>query len=124
MLAKILESPPVQHQAITNSMLQTTRQRTNLILKLLPRGDHHLSGRGRSGCAQVSDKIRNREVCLVPNCGNDRNLRSEYRARESLIVECSQIFERAASARDHDDVHFARFVEIANTGDHFGGCSL
>src|SRR5581483_6332323 len=68
------------------------------------------------------DKIRNGEMCLMPNCGNHRNLRSEDRTRECLIVECSQIFERAASASDHDDVHFARFVEVANTGDHLRGC--
>src|SRR5581483_5538340 len=98
MFAKVLEAASIQHQPITDSVLQTSRQRTNLIFELLSCGDYHLRGRRGSGRAQIGDKIRNGEMCLMPNCGNHRNLRSEDRTRECLIVECSQIFERAASA--------------------------
>ena len=60
------------------------------------------------GARRSATKSQMREVGLVPNGGDHRNLRRRNRARQSFVVERKQVFERTAAPRHDDHVHITR----------------
>ena len=72
-------------------------------------------GRGRRRRrAQVGDEVRDREVGLVADRGDHRNAAGVDRARDRLLVERPQILQRAAAARDDDDVDVGDRLQLAD----------
>src|SRR5215472_2883215 len=123
MFAEFLEPLPLQHQPITNAMLQATRESADLFFEVLSRRNHQLRRCRRSRGPQVSDKVGDGEIGLMANGGDEREFRRSDYACQPFIVESGEVFERAASPRDDYHIYFARLVEVANTrGDFAWGC--
>src|SRR5260370_11368724 len=66
--------------------------------------NHDLRGSRRCRRAQISYQIANGEVCFVTDAGNRWNRTVGDRARNDLLVERPQIFERSAPAANENDV--------------------
>ena len=62
------------------------------------RADHDLRRGGRRRRAQVGDEIADREVGLVADAGDRRDLARGHRARDDFLVERPEILERASAA--------------------------
>src|SRR5579862_2183244 len=85
----------------TTDLLEPMRPATHI-------RDHQLSGaRGRRS-AQIRDKVRDGEVDLMADAGDDRRTAAAAaaidRARDALVVECPQILERAAPTGEDQHV--------------------
>src|SRR2546421_1021889 len=67
-------------------------------------GGNDLSGGRRRRRAQVSGKVSNREVSLMPNSRDDWNCRCPNRACDRFFIERPKVFNRATAAADNQDV--------------------
>jgi len=67
-------------------------------------GGDDLSGGGGSGGAEVGDEICDGEIGFVADGGNRWDGAGGDGAGESFIVEAVQVFERAAAARENDEI--------------------
>jgi len=72
------------------------------------RGCHRCAGWGR--CAQIGNEIGNAEVGFVADTGDHRCIQVVQGARQGLVVERPQVFERASTTRQDDD--FAKGVPV------------
>jgi hypothetical protein len=97
---------------------------SEVILELLARAHNNFSGSGRSGGADISNKIGNGEIALVANAGDYRNFRRDNCAHNYFFVECPQIFERAAAPRDNDYFHGFHSIEMFERGYNFARSDL
>ena len=106
---------------VANVMDQLAIVFSDVPLEFLARADHDFRGGGRSGGAQVGDKIGDGEIGLVTHAGDYRDHRFENRARDDFFIEGPQIFERAAAARENQ--HFREFhaIEVAQGRDDVSG---
>jgi hypothetical protein len=84
-------------QAAVRAAAQAVDARAQLVLG----PDHDLRRRRRRGRAHVGHEVRDREVGLVPDGGDGRDLRLGQRARHQLLVEGPEVLEAAAAA-GHD----------------------
>src|SRR5436305_6117753 len=71
--------------------------------ELVLRRDHHLGRRGRGRRAEVRHEVRNRDVDLMADGGDNRHWRGHDRPGHALLVERPEILDRSASATDDDD---------------------
>ena len=106
-------------QTIPNPQDEASMQSFGLFFHLLAGADYQLGSRGRSRRAQVRHEVNDREVSFMAHRGDDRDLRARHRACEPLMVECSEIFGRAASTSHNDDVHIAGLIEVSNARSDF-----
>ena len=67
-------------------------------------GGDHLRRRGGGRRAPVGDEVRNREVDLVPDAGDQRNRAAMNRACDRFVVEAPQILDRTAPSSEHEHV--------------------
>src|SRR2546430_1871860 len=67
-------------------------------------GGDELCCRGRGGCAKVGNKVRDGEVGLVPDGGDDGKLGGGDDAGQGLVVEAGEVFHGTSAACDDDDV--------------------
>ena len=67
----------------------------------VPLVHRELHRRRRSRSPQITDKIGNREIDLMPNGADYRDRAVRNGTRQLLIIECPQVLERAATTR-HD----------------------
>ena len=79
-------------------------QRAELLRQIVAHRDRALGGGRRRRRAQVGDEVGDGEVGLVADRGDHGDAAGEDRARHRLLVERPQVLERAAAARDDDDV--------------------
>ena len=70
---------------------------------IFARGDD-LGGGGRRRRAEVGDKVGDREVRFVADSGDNGDRRLADRARYFFLVESPQVFGRAATTADDQDV--------------------
>ena len=63
-----------------------------------------LGGVGRGRGAQVRDEVEQRGVQVVPDRADQRRAARRRGAHERLVAERQQVLERAAAARDDDDL--------------------
>src|SRR6185312_450873 len=69
------------------------------------------------GCAEVGDEVRDSEVGLVADGGDDGNLGCSDGAGERLVIEAGEIFDGAAAASENDDVDERGVgIEVADSG--------
>ena len=80
--------------------------------ELLPRAHHDFRGCRRCGRAHIRHKIRNREIVFVPHATHDGYAAVRNRAGHNFLVECPQVLDGPAAARQQDDVHKMLAVEI------------
>ena len=66
--------------------------------------DHDLRGCRRRRCAEVGDEVGDGHIALVPDGRNNRHGTARNGTRDALLVECPEVFNRAAAAPDDDDV--------------------
>ena len=110
---------PRLHQAEADRARQPGRQSLDAVLDAMLRRRDQLRCRRRRRRPEVSDKVRNREVGLVPNGGDDRQIAGGNGSGEKLVVECGEIFNGAAATGDQDQVGAFRVgVEPPDPGDH------
>ena len=64
----------------------------------------HLGGRGRRRRAHVGGEVDERHVGLVPDRGDQRDHARGHGPHHDLLVERPQVLERAAAARDDEEV--------------------
>src|SRR5882757_9128985 len=99
--------------------LHTGGEYSNAVFNVVLRSGYQLGGRGRSRGAKVSDKVRNSEVSLVTDGGDDRKLRGCNRAGKPFVVEAGEIFQRPATTGKDDEIHEGPVrIEPANAGSH------
>ena len=67
---------------------------------------HDLGGSRWSWCAHVGNKIRDREIHFMAHGADDGQRAVGDSARQLLVVECPQVFERAATTADDQHVAF------------------
>src|SRR5882757_2945231 len=96
------------HQMEMACTLRTGRKYRDAIFNVLLGSSDQLSRCRWSGGAQVSDKVRNREVCLVTDGRYDRKLRACNRAGKPFVVETGEVFQRPAATRNDDEIHKRR----------------
>ncbi len=96
----------------------------DVAVEFLARPDDNFRSGGRSGSAQVGHKIGDGEIGFVSHAGDHRHSGSGNRAGDSFLVECPEVFERAAAAGE--DHHVGEFgaIEIAQARDDFAGRSF
>ena len=82
---------------------------------------HQLGGVGGRGGAHVGDEVGDREVHLVADRRDHRDLGGGDRAGQHLVVERPQVLERAAPPSHDDHVDAAERVELADALGHLGG---
>src|SRR5580704_10654045 len=87
-------------KVVAHLMDETPGTLSEMIFELLARAYYNFSGSGRSGSADIGNKIRHGEIALVADASNHSNFRLCDRAHNYFFVEGPQIFERAATARD------------------------
>src|SRR5579862_1887546 len=104
---------------ITNLLHKMPLVLGNVPLEFLARTHDQLRCGGRRGRAQVRDKIGNREIGFVPDTCDHRSFGSDNRARDYLLVERPQIFERASATRNDEYVGKFRASEIIYSGSDF-----
>jgi hypothetical protein len=93
-----------QHELVADGAADTCGEQFDALLDaVLSCCDEFRGGRG-SGGAQVGNEIRDGEVGLVANGGNNRQFRGGDGACESFIVESGEVFQRASAARDEDEI--------------------
>ncbi len=71
-----------------------------------------LGGGGRRGGAHVGGEIGDGEIGLVADAGDDGNGAGGNGARDGFFVESPEVFERAAAAREDENVGKLLAVEI------------
>jgi len=87
---------------------------------MLGGGDELGGGRGGGG-AKVGDVVCDGVVDLVADGGDDGELRGDDGAGEELVVEAGEVFERASSAGDEDEVDLIGMaIEVADAGGDAG----
>ncbi len=69
-----------------------------------PHRDRLFGGAGRRWRAQIGGVVDQRPVGFVADGGNQRNEARRGGADDDLLVEAPEVFERAAAARDDEDV--------------------
>ncbi len=85
-------------QTVAQPALQSPIQILRLRFDLLSRPDHQFGRRRRCRRPQIGYKIHNREIRLVPNRRNHRNLRIGNRSCHALMIETGKIFSRASES--------------------------
>ena len=76
--------------------------------------DHHLRRRRRGGGPDVGHHVGDRVVNLVADRAHHRDLGPGDRARDDLLVERPQVFQRAASSGHDDGVDVSDAVQHPN----------
>ena len=71
-----------------------------------------LSGIRRRRCAQIRNKIGNREIGLMSHGGDHRDIRLIDRARNAFIIESPQILHRSAAASGDNQIRDMPLVGI------------
>jgi hypothetical protein len=92
------------HQMELSSALHPGGQRSNSLFNPMLSASHQLCRGRRSRGPKISNKIRNREVSLMPNRRNDGKLRCSNNAGEHFIIESGEIFHRPAPSCENDHV--------------------
>src|ERR1700736_4214478 len=80
---------------------------------------HQFSSSRRRGSPDISDKVRNGEISLVSNTGNDGDGRRSNSASHNLFVEAPQIFHGAAAARQDHHVDTLPAIEKLQAANNF-----
>ena len=80
---------------------QRKRGSGQLRAQIFLRRADQFGGSGRRRCAHVGGPVGNREIGFMANTGHHRQRTRGNRARHRLVVECPQVFDRAA-ATAHD----------------------
>ena len=70
----------------------------------LPEAGDKLRRVRRSLALEIGDFVGEMVIGGVPDTGNDRCLRTHYRAHDRLTVERKKVFVRASAAREDDHV--------------------
>jgi hypothetical protein len=107
-------------------------KRLHALLNAMLRGSDQLGGGGGGRRAEIGDEVRDGEVGLVPNGGDDGQGGGGDDTGQGLVVEPSEVFQRASAAGYEDKVGFGdllrglapgwgAFIEPANAcGDRLG----
>jgi hypothetical protein len=80
------------HQMKAASTQYAGRKGRDAVFNVVLRSCDQLSSCGRSGGAQVSGKVRNREVSLVTDGGYDRKVRGCDHAGKPFVIESCKVF--------------------------------
>ena len=64
----------------------------------------HLGRRGGRGCAQIGDKISNREIGFMADAADQGNWALRDHLRQGLVIEGPQIFHRPAAAHQQNHI--------------------
>src|ERR1700693_764103 len=124
MRLQIARAMPQFRKVVAHLMDETPGTLSEMIFELLARAYDNFSGSGRSGSADIGNKIRNGEIALVADASNHSNFRRCDRAHNNFFVEGPQILERAASARDDDYFHGFHAIEMLERGYNFTRCEI
>src|SRR5277367_834493 len=107
------EALPRLHKRVTDTSVEALAELFKPFFYFVLCRRDQFSRSGWGGRAQIGDKIRNREISLVPDRGDDWQLGCRDRACQKFAVERREVFECSAAPGQHDDVNFARAVEVA-----------
>ncbi|MOA01171.1 hypothetical protein D3C78_1205620 [compost metagenome] len=97
-------------QAVLQPTLQHLIGLAQLCLKLRDMRHSELCRCCRRRCSQVADKIGNREIRLMANGRNHRNIRLKDCPRDQLLIERPQLLQRASATSDDQNIGFAHFI--------------
>ena len=111
-------------QAVTQELGDLFAQIAKVRVELLARADDHLRGGGRRGSADIGGEIRDGEVGLMADAGDDGNRAGDNGASDGLFVKSPQVFQRAAAARQDQNVGKLLAVEIADGLHDFAGSAI
>lgn len=91
-------------QALALQVPQARVQHAQAVQQVLALRHQQLGGHRRRGRAHVGGEVGQAEVGLVADGRNHRHLRRGDGARQPLVVERPQVFQRAAAAGEDDHV--------------------
>src|SRR5262245_51740960 len=87
-------------QARQHRRVDAVRQLIESRAEVVPSCDDHFGGCRWRRRAQIGDEIGNRDISFMSDRGNRRYWTARDRTRRDLLVECPQIFNRAATTPD------------------------
>src|SRR5438477_727875 len=91
--------------AIANLVTKRGAQVGDVFVEFVAGLHDELGGGGRGGGAHVGDEVSDSEIGFVTHAGNEWNYGVGDGAGDDFLIEGPDIFERAAAARDDQDVH-------------------
>jgi|SRR5213593_3890934 len=119
---KLVDAAGQFQQAVTDQAGEGFAQVGDMLIEFTAGLDDKLGGGGRSGGADIGDKIRDGEIGFVADAGDDGNFGGSDGARHGFFVEGPQIFHGAATAREDENVNeFLLIEEFQGFDDFFGG---
>src|SRR5579885_1529998 len=107
-----MQAPGSQRDAIPGPLLELVLISNDLVEQLISSANHELGGGGGRWRAQIGDEIRDSEVCLVADRGDDRRLTGGDGPGDRFFIEGPEILERSAAARQDDDLGPSGAAEV------------
>src|SRR5262249_9643120 len=109
-----------QHKnAIAELVAEGLLQVSDVSIEFAARLNDKFRGSGRSGRADVRNKISDGEIGFVADAGNDRNFALENRACNDFFVEGPKIFHRTAATSEDQNVNEFSLIEKSQCADNF-----
>src|SRR6266851_1667474 len=119
---KLVDAARQFQKAVADQAGEGFAQVGDMLIEFTAGLDDKLGGGGRSGGADVGNEIGDSEIGFVADAGDDGNFGSGDGARHEFFVEGPQVFHRAATAREDENVHeFLLIEEFQGLDDFFGG---
>ncbi len=102
--------------------IQAVRLRGQMLGDLVLGLGDEFGSSGRRGRTKVGDEVGNGEVGLVAHCRNHGKPARRNRARDLLAVEGGEVFKRAATARDNNEIDEIRGIQLGQGGFNLSWC--
>jgi hypothetical protein len=110
--------------AVTHLLAKSVAQVGDVLIEFAARLHNQFGGGRRGGGADIGDKIGDGEIGFVAYAGNYGNFGGGDGADNFFFIENPEIFERAATARDYQDVYDFSTIEELNSADNFRGGAI